>query len=308
MLPALPRPLRDLLAVLVVDHRVDAEHARSAAPGLHRLQPGQRAAQEAAVLGLPPGVGDRGLALADDVVVPPPDVRLDRLADRRHRLEVVVVLGRLVGPELAQHPDRRRRRVEDVHPELLGDPPRPPRVRIRRDALVHDARRPQRQRSVDDVGVPGDPADVGEAPVRVVGVDVLVVLRRTGRRTPGSHRSSAGTPSGRPVVPLVYIRNNGASAGIDTGSTCCAAVGLQAARRRRSRAPRPSGCSSGTRPGCRRQTSTFSTSTPSSARNLDRLVGLGLVVDQLAVAVVAVHRHQDLALRVGHPVAARRAR
>ena len=26
-------------------------------------------------------------------------------------------------------------------------------------------------------------------------------------------------PFGRPVVPLVYIRNSGASAGIDTGST-----------------------------------------------------------------------------------------
>ena len=28
-------------------------------------------------------------------------------------------------------------------------------------------------------------------------------------------------PLGRPVVPLVYIRNSGASAGMDTGSTVC---------------------------------------------------------------------------------------
>ena len=43
------------------------------------------------------------------------------------------------------------------------------------------------------------------------------------------------------------------------------------------------------------------------ARRRDRLVGLDLVVDQLAVAVVAVHRDEDPALRVGDPVAARRA-
>jgi hypothetical protein len=42
------------------------------------------------------------------------------------------------------------------------------------------------------------------------------------------------------------------------------------------------------------------------ARRRDRLVGLGLVVDQLAVAVVAVDRHQDVALRVGDPAAAGR--
>ena len=87
MLPALPRPLRDLVAGLVVDDRVDAEDARAAAAGLHRLQRGQRAAQEAAVLGLPPGVDDRRLALADDAVVPAPHVGLDGLADGRHVLK-----------------------------------------------------------------------------------------------------------------------------------------------------------------------------------------------------------------------------
>src|SRR5881628_1258178 len=37
-----------------------------------------------------------------------------------------------------------------------------------------------------------------------------------------------------------------------------------------------------------------------------RLVGLGLMVDQFAVTVVAVYRHQDVASRVGDPVSARR--
>ena len=44
------------------------------------------------------------------------------------------------------------------------------------------------------------------------------------------------------------------------------------------------------------------------AGSRDRLVGLGLVIDQLAVARVRIHRHQDPALRVGHPVTTGSAR
>src|SRR6185437_15552904 len=124
------------VAVLVVDDRVDADHRRAAAAGLHRLQRGQRAAQEAAGLGLPPGVHDDGVALADRLVVPAPDLRLDGLAHRGHVLEVVVVLGRLVRADLAQHPDRGGRGVEDVHPEPFGNPPRAPSVRVVGRALV----------------------------------------------------------------------------------------------------------------------------------------------------------------------------
>src|SRR5262249_50409411 len=67
----------DLVRVLVVDRREDTERARAAAAGLHRLQAGQRAAKETAGLGLPPGVGDGRLALADLGVVPAPDLGLD---------------------------------------------------------------------------------------------------------------------------------------------------------------------------------------------------------------------------------------
>src|SRR5439155_6368112 len=82
-----PASRLDDAALFVVDHRVDAEDAGPAAAGLHRLQRGQGAAQKAPVLGLPPGVDDGRLALADHVVIPAPDVGLDRLADRRHVLE-----------------------------------------------------------------------------------------------------------------------------------------------------------------------------------------------------------------------------
>ncbi len=164
----------DLVAVLVVDDRVDPERRGAAAAGLHGLE------EEAAGLGLPPGVDDDRLALADLGVIPAPDLGLDGLAHGGHVLEVVVVLPRLLRAELAQLPDRGGRGVENVDPELLGDPPRPASVRVVGHALVDHRRGAEGQRPVDDVGMAGDPADVGHAPVHVIRVDVLVVLGRPG--------------------------------------------------------------------------------------------------------------------------------
>src|SRR3984885_1947955 len=169
-----------LFAVLVEDGRQDAEGRGAAGARLHRVDAGQRGAEEPAGLGLPPGVDDHRLVLADAVVIPAPDLRLDRLADRGHVLEVVRVLGGLVRADLAEHPDGGGGSVEDVHAELRGDPPRAGGVRVVRGALVENARGTEGERAVDDIGVAGDPADVRHAPVGVVRVDVLVVLRRAG--------------------------------------------------------------------------------------------------------------------------------
>ena len=177
MFPALPVPLVHHLRLLVENHGIDPGHAGPRAPGLHRVDRRLGRAEESAVLRLPPRVDDDRFLLADDVVVPLPDVRLDGLADRRHVLEVVVVLRGLVRPGLAEHPDRRRRRVEDVDVEPFGDAPDAARVREVRHAFVDHGRRRQSERPVDDVRVPGDPADVGHAPVDVLRVDVLDVLR-----------------------------------------------------------------------------------------------------------------------------------
>ncbi|GBE21803.1 hypothetical protein BMS3Bbin01_01155 [bacterium BMS3Bbin01] len=287
----------DSVVVVVVDHRVDSEDPRAAAARLHRLEGRQRAAEEAAVLGLPPGVDDDRFSLADDIVVPAPDVGFDRFADRRHVLEVVVVLLRFLRAELAQHPDRRRGGMKDVHAEPLGDPPWPARVRICGGSLVQHARRPERQRTVDDVGVTGDPPDVREAPVGVLGVDVLVVLRRAGhvgqisagavlapfgarRRTARVHEEQRGFCRHRDRVdhPPAIVRKELVDEEVPS-------LDHRALRR------------------------VLAGMSPPDEHLVDldaafvsrchRLVGFDLVVDQLAVAVVAVHRHQDVALRVG---------
>src|SRR5665811_859547 len=291
------------LAVFVVDYGVDPEDPRAAASGLHRLKRGQGAAQETTILGLPPGVDDGRLALAHDIVVPAPDGWLDRLAHRRHVLEVVVVLLWLVRTELAEHADRRGRGVEDVHPEPLGDAPGTSRIRIRRDPLVHHARRAERQGPVHDVGVPGDPADVGETPVRVLGVDVLVVLRRTGDVGQVSPRAVLG-PLRWPGRPAGVHEEQGRLGRHGHRLDYCSTIIFQEFVHEEVAAGHHGAlrCVLARVPAPHQHLVDLDAELTSPGQ---RLVGLGLVVDQFAVAVVAVHRHQGVTLGVGDPLAAR---
>src|SRR2546425_2791580 len=168
------------LPFIVVDHRVDARDAGTRAARLHLVDSRHGAAEEAAGFGLPPGVHDYRLFLANDVEVPLPDFGFDGLAHGRHVLEAVVVLSGLVRTVLAQRADRGGRGVENVYAELLGDAPGAARIRVRRHALVHDRRSGERERPVHDIGVSRDPADVRHAPIDILGMDVLYVLRSPG--------------------------------------------------------------------------------------------------------------------------------
>ncbi len=215
-----PLPASTSSPILVVDHGVDPEHPGPQLPGfigwsagrvLPRNPPFSVCHQVSTMIASP---------LPTTSWYQRQTSRLDRLAHGRHVLEVVVVLVRLIGTELAQHADRRGRGVEDVHPEALGDPPGTTGIRDRSappsyiTLVVPSASGP-----VDDVGMPGDPADVGEAPVRVLRDGCPGSTSTCRRRRTCSRRCCAGRPSACPVVPLVYIRNSGASAGMDTGST-----------------------------------------------------------------------------------------
>ena len=70
--------------------------------------------------------------------------------------------------------------MENVDVEAFGDAPGTAGVGELRDAFVEDTRGGERHRAVNDVGVPGDPADVGHAPVDVFGMNVLVILGGAG--------------------------------------------------------------------------------------------------------------------------------
>jgi hypothetical protein len=83
-----------------------------------------------------------------------------------------VGLGVLVAP-LHERPDRGRGGVELGDAVALDDLPEAVLGRVVGHALVHHRGGPVGQRPVDDVAVPGDPADVGRAPVDVgVGLEV----------------------------------------------------------------------------------------------------------------------------------------
>src|SRR4051795_9450643 len=179
-----------LTARLVEDPRLDARQRRAGRPGLHVLRARQRRDHDLAGLGLPPGVDDRAVAAADDLPVPQPRLRVDRLADRPEEPDArqVVLVGVLVAP-LHAGADGRRRRVEDRHLVALAEFPPDVLGGVVRRALVHHRRRAVGERAVDDVAVPGDPADVGRAPpdvlVRLEVEDVPVRPRHAGEVAAG---------------------------------------------------------------------------------------------------------------------------
>ncbi|MNG07875.1 hypothetical protein D3C84_911960 [compost metagenome] len=71
----------DFLAHFVEQHRLHPEHRLRGAAGFDPLCAHQRAEHDAAGFGLPPGVNDRATLFADDVEIPIPRFRVDRLTD-----------------------------------------------------------------------------------------------------------------------------------------------------------------------------------------------------------------------------------
>ena len=170
-------------------------NANVAEPGLVVVTPGSARDHDLAGLGLPPRVDDRRLVAADVLAVPHPGFRVDRLADRAEDAQGrQVVRRRQLHALLHERADGGRGAVQDRDLVVLDDLPPAVPGRGVRGALVQDPGRRVGERAVDDVAVAGHPADVGGAPVHVVGLDVedRVVAER--RPDAGSRRSCAGCP------------------------------------------------------------------------------------------------------------------
>jgi hypothetical protein len=105
---------------------------------------------------------------------------------------------------LLEHPRRRRRREHDVDLVFLDDLPPDAGVRTQRRSLVHDGAHAGDQRTVDDVGVADDPADVGGCEIGLAFVAAIDVLDR---RRQGD-RVTAG-------VPLYAFRLAGGAGGVE---------------------------------------------------------------------------------------------
>ncbi len=75
---------------------------------------------------------------------------------------------RKIVARLDEGADRGRRGVENRDAVFLDHFPESPEVREIRSAFIHHLGHPVGERAIDDVGMPGDPADVGGAPVNIV--------------------------------------------------------------------------------------------------------------------------------------------
>ena len=118
--------------------------------------------------GLPPCVNDRTCAFADNIVVPVPSFRVDRLthgaedAERRQ----VVFLNKLFA-HAHQRTDRGRCSVELSNFVLFTNSPETASVWVGRNAFEHQGGAAVSERTVDDVGVASNPTHVSGTPVYV---------------------------------------------------------------------------------------------------------------------------------------------
>ena len=162
-----------LLAFFRVDRGVNAGQGQGGRTGLERGGVGQRRDHDAAGLGLPPGIDDGQLRLADIEMVPHPGLGIDRLAHGAQEAQAgeVVTLGGLLAVA-HQGADDGGRGVENIDLELLHDLPETVRPGIGGHALEHQGGGAEAQRTIEDIGVAGDPADIRGAPVDVVVLQV----------------------------------------------------------------------------------------------------------------------------------------
>src|ERR1700754_1339403 len=111
---------------------------------------------------LPPGVDDRAATSADIVVKPMPGFFIDRLTDRaQHFQRTEILVLHKVKPKTHQASDGRRGRIKDVHFEFVYDVPETAGIGPGRDPFEKQGGGTRAQRTIYDIAMTGDPADVG---------------------------------------------------------------------------------------------------------------------------------------------------
>lgn len=168
----------ELLARLrVQDDGLDTEERHRCATRLRLDGSGERRHDDRASLSLPERVDDGALLAADMVVVPVPRFRVDRLADTTEdtkRAQIVIL--HVVLTEAAEETDGSGRRVELGNLVLVDGLPVPCGGRVDGRRLEDGSRHTVCERTVYDVGMSGDPSNVGHASEAVVWVHVKDVL------------------------------------------------------------------------------------------------------------------------------------
>ncbi len=150
----------------------DTEKRPAGRAGLECGRTRQGRDENAAGFCLPPGIDDRAAALADRVVIPLPGLGVDWFADGAQELQTLA--RSLLHRRLAlahQRADRGRCGVKDIDLVFVDHFPEARSGRVVRHAFEHQRDRAIGERTVDYIGMPRHPADVGRAPV-----DVTIVI------------------------------------------------------------------------------------------------------------------------------------
>src|ERR1035438_2808257 len=187
--------------------------------------------------------------------------------------------------------------MEDVDVQTLGNSPYSSRVGVGGNAFVQNAGGAQRERAIDDIRVARDPADVGHAPVNIFGMNVLNVLRSAGdirHVSAGAMLAAfgfAGAPAG------VHKEERGFRVHGNGRHDLTGVIGKNFVDEHIP--PFNKGGSGGILARVPAPDQNLIYDLAFLLREIDRDVGGGLVVEHLAVAVVAIHRDQDAAAGVG---------
>jgi hypothetical protein len=138
-------------------------------------------------------------------MIPHPGLGIDGFADcaeQAQRAQAVPV--HVVVTPAHESADGRGRGVKDRDPVAVDDVPEAVGLRVVRRALIHEHGGAAGERAIDDVAVPGDPADVGGAPVNVGILEIEDVFR--------GHRHAEQITRGRVEHALGFA---GGTAGIE---------------------------------------------------------------------------------------------
>mmetsp|Transcript_2388 Transcript_2388/g.3152 ORF Transcript_2388/g.3152 Transcript_2388/m.3152 type:complete len:297 (+) Transcript_2388:1357-2247(+) len=159
----------------IQNHRRNTKERFHRSPWFGWMGTGQRGHQMTASFSLPPGVDDRAFALADNVVVPVPGLRVDRLAHSSEGAQIAqVVLFHPFRALTHQGADCGGGGVELVHLMLGADLPETASIGIGRHAFKHQGGGTIGQRAINDIAVARDPAHIGRTPVDIA----IVVIKR----------------------------------------------------------------------------------------------------------------------------------
>ena len=164
---AINRTIKDIV-VSIDKHRLDAKERACRRARLGRRGTGKRCDQNPAGFGLPPGIDNWTTAIANNIMIPHPGFRIDRLTDTAKKPQRGAVASLYRCLALAhQRPDGGRCGVEDVDLMFLDNLPEARAVGPGRHTLEHQRDRAIGKRSIDYIAVAGDPTDIGGTPVDV---------------------------------------------------------------------------------------------------------------------------------------------